>query len=255
MHAPRYDQFMKRFLLVAIGTAVAVACGGSSNTDITDTSGGAGDSGSADGNTTGSGDGSTTGGGDSGGANDGGGNGGDASGSGSEAGANEAGKPCTIDAAGASVGCNGGEFCYSSDCTTGVCVAKPSHTSNTTYNPQCGCDGVTYWNKEYATVGGESISASGVCTTSTTPKALACQTGQCPKGSSYGCASEMVACGVLPPQLPEYCWFLPESSQCPDSPKVQSCGSSIAVDGGITCIGLCSAIDSKMVFARNATCN
>lgn len=246
---------MKRFLLAALGpVVVAVACGGSSLSDITDSAGDAG-SGSADGSTNGNNsgaDGSTTGNGDSGGTvNDaGGGNGGDGGG-----GSNEAGKPCTIDGTGASMGCGASEYCLGADCTTGVCAPILAHTSNTNYAPQCGCDGATYWNKEYAAVGGESISSAGVCTSSTTPKALTCQTGMCPKGASYACAAELVNCMVLPPQIPETCWFLPESSQCPDNPKVQSCGLGVSLDGGVKCISLCGAIDSKTVFARNATCN
>jgi hypothetical protein len=243
---------MKRFLAATLGTLIVVACGGSSSSDISDTSGGSdAGNGSADGSTTNNGDGSTTGNGDSGGGSDSGGGGGNDGGGGGT----DASTPCTIDGTGASVGCGANEFCYSSDCTNGICLTKPSHTSNNKYDPQCGCDGVTYWNKEYAAVGGESISAGGVCTSMTTPKALMCQTGMCPKGASYGCAAEMTACSVLPPQLPEACWFLPEANQCPDSPKVQSCGSVVSADAGVTCVGLCTAIDSKTVFARNASCN
>lgn len=244
---------MKRFLLPAIvigGVAgVVVACGGTSSSDITDSTGAGDGGGDANGNVGVDGSGGN--------GNDSGGVVGSDSGSSSDSGsANDAGgTACTIDATGASVGCGKNEYCASTNCATGVCAPVPNHTSDNAYVPQCGCDGVTYWNKAYAALGGESISAAGVCTDKTTPKALSCVTGSCPKGAAYACAAELTACGTLPPEIPELCWYLPPSGQCPDKPQVESCSGAIAIDAGLKCTGLCAAIDSKTVFARNPSCN
>jgi len=59
--------------------------------------------------------------------------------------------------------CAATEFCDAPNCTTlGLCKLRPT-TSSPAFGIACGCDGVTYWNKQHANFNGKTTKGAGQC--------------------------------------------------------------------------------------------
>jgi hypothetical protein len=139
--------------------------------------------------------------------------------------------------------CDQNEFCMRSACTseTGQCAFRPLFCDSTT-EPVCGCDGVTYWNECVRKLNGASASTTGSCDST----ALPCSPSvACPQGAY--CAR------LFPPGACEAdgggsCWMLPET--CPDADV--NVWSSCT---GSTCDDTCTAIASQGAFVSVSACN
>jgi hypothetical protein len=57
--------------------------------------------------------------------------------------------------------CAGDEFCKTSDCKTGACTKKPGG-EGAKWAPVCGCNGIAYWNRDLAFLGGAAY-REGAC--------------------------------------------------------------------------------------------
>jgi hypothetical protein len=116
--------------------------------------------------------------------------------------------------------------------------------------PQCGCDGITYWNGEIAAFHGINVAAAGACVPA---KATACS-DQTPCKDDASCNLDVGTqnkCSVIEPPLGT-CWQLPKT--CPDvggGGRVKYCLSI-----GPACASYCDAIRSEQSFYRPANnCN
>jgi hypothetical protein len=113
------------------------------------------------------------------------------------------------------------------------------------YAPVCGCDGITYWNKEYAFATSSRIKHDGMCLLAERKhcaELTACGAGDSicafDVGDQTACVAGMISGG---------CWRLPTGTLCttPDlSPSTQSCPG--------TCMTYCNAVKSKVAFAPYA---
>ena len=140
--------------------------------------------------------------------------------------------------------CPTGQYCESSTCGAGTCVAIPKETNGKT--PVCGCDGVTYWNVTVAANNQASVKGSGAC--SAGGKTCGGLAGlPCPTGTfcNYG-VNSAVMCGVS--DLGGTCWGLPQ--QCPTlgfGPNTRACKAA-------TCTGECTLIKTGKTWYVDNTC-
>jgi hypothetical protein len=135
--------------------------------------------------------------------------------------------------------CGPTEFCDAPDCTTtGRCVTRPA-SSSPTLALACGCDGVTYWNKQHANWLGKTTRRSTY------------SSGQCEPATAKSCNADSGAgCGPG-----EYCnamWWrrgsgcgtsrggTPSWSQCFNKPSNVSCSTTRDENGGQTCGYVCT---------------
>lgn len=132
--------------------------------------------------------------------------------------------------------CVGGEFCETPSCsaTLGHCVPRPlAADCNDDFRPECGCNGVSYWNGCVRRAAGErSLADRGSCQGS----AQACDT------TTACAAGDFCARFVAPNQcgLPAAgrCWGLPTS--CVGGPDhFSACAAPAA------CLDRCAAIRSQ----------
>jgi len=133
--------------------------------------------------------------------------------------------------------CGAGKYCSAPGCKAkGKCIAIPSATTETsTNNPQCGCDGVTYWNPTVAAVHGMSLSQKGECSGNDVvacSTATACAVGNCniDAKSIQGCTTETAGT----------CWVLPTT--CPGAAIL---GKDAKACNTVACIGECAAIKTN----------
>jgi len=138
--------------------------------------------------------------------------------------------------------CGPSEYCDAPNCTTsGYCVTRPSSTV-TTYDPQCGCDGTSYWNAQHAHwLGKPAFKYAGLGDGACRSPTRACATdSDCGANVScvrywndYQCsgptASDYGFCFAKPPNIPSnICSGRPASGD-----GEQGCGA--------TCISFCEA--------------
>jgi len=116
-------------------------------------------------------------------------------------------------------------------------------------NPQCGCDGITYYNAEIAAAHGANISAPGACSDAVAKK---CGDAQ-PCGDGAKCnfdqGTKAGQCNILNPT--GTCWVLPD--KCPEGAggRARPCLTS----GGLNdCYSLCSAIEREEPFYKVTNC-
>jgi hypothetical protein len=96
--------------------------------------------------------------------------------------------------------CGAGKYCYAPGCGKGTCVALGG-TEASTNDPQCGCDGLTYFNATVAAAHGVSIDKARACG-SGKPCSVAepCTTGTCnlEVKTAVACADATGTCWVTP---------------------------------------------------------
>ena len=154
-------------------------------------------------------------------------------------------------------GCQEGQFCETRSCgaTAGFCTEIHGEPcDSTSYSPECGCDGVSYFNSCVRRAASISATSETTCDNQATVKTRSCDSAlplfpSCPNGSN-GCAVIVPNSVVVPfevadasissvcniPQIANagICWVLPD---CPSSGALhlRSCGVS-------RCIDACSAM-------------
>jgi hypothetical protein len=140
--------------------------------------------------------------------------------------------------------CASNYYCKYSGCgvTTGVC-APLSPLPGPYYNPVCGCDGVTYWNKEHAYTNSVAIAHEDPCTP-TERKACTGAGTTCGGFIDSNCVvqlSEASACAIGTPT--GGCWRMPTGTLCGSAggPPTLPCSGS-------TCRSQCEAIRAKVLF-------
>lgn len=142
-------------------------------------------------------------------------------------------------------GCPEGSYCDAPDCITGVCVKRADATAQDR-SPQCGCNGVTYWNATFAKKAGMAIRGAGACALGT---AKTCGAGApCPNGGS---------CNLQVPKKSECnggttgsCWVLPAT--CPAvvvGGRSRPCGAAV-----LTCTDDCTAIKKQTQWYDDGSC-
>ena len=138
--------------------------------------------------------------------------------------------------------CGAGYYCLAPDCGAGMCVQKPFAGGQPPQpDPVCGCDGVTYWNKEVAASLGASVAATGSCS-----MPIACSPNMgCPPGMK--CNREVADKVSCSPDVMGQCWGTP--IQCSlDGPKARACSND-------TCELQCSLVQSQNPWFADPTCN
>lgn len=140
-------------------------------------------------------------------------------------------------------GCTNKEYCDGAACGAGVCRPRPP--SSATFDPVCGCDGVTYWNQQVAHAAGRSVASVGSCAGT----AVTCSSfGSCAAPANK-CVVERTSCSGF--ESTGRCWSIPSDRVCPAGSKtVRTCGFT----GGGTCLTRCEAILGSGSFAPDATC-
>ena len=154
----------------------------------------------------------------------------------------EAGSPQTQPCVG-DQDCSPGSYCQRSACSdvVGQCAIKPLFCDNDPH-PECGCDGVTYWNSCLRKLAGITAGAAGQCE-------LQAQAATCGGPSGVACPDGGVCArlyhGMCDPDGRGTCWVMPTS--CPDGgppgPRWAACGPP-----NQACIDTCTAIASELPF-------
>ncbi len=148
------------------------------------------------------------------------------------------GPPC----AGASE-CRAGQFCEKPTCgaTLGRCMQRPAACPGEG-PPQCGCDGVTYWNECLRRRAGvEANLEPGECS-----NPVACD--QCP--GAY-CAKRVYSPTECSGTVAGACFVLPEVACVGPGPSFTPCG------GPMQCLDHCAAIRSEqpmLILPRGVVC-
>lgn len=144
--------------------------------------------------------------------------------------------------------CPDGSYCDTTDCVTGVCV-KRIDGAGTDRNPQCGCDGVTYWNATYAKRAGMAIRSGGACKADTGKVCGGLSGASCPGGGSCNMqVAKKSECNTS--DGAGLCWILP--SQCPAiaiGGRSRPCGAA-----AVTCTDDCTAIKKQSAWFDDSTC-
>lgn len=143
------------------------------------------------------------------------------------------GPPCTtID------DCEPGSFCRRAACDLKEGVCAPFVTT-TSYEPVCGCDGVTYWNKSHAWIGDATIRHAGRCTN---VEGAACLGTTCELPDSI-CVHELDNAAACTLMLGKgICWRLPLDHNCGAAP-----GGTVSTCDG-KCTTYCSGVRNKQPF-------
>lgn len=128
----------------------------------------------------------------------------------------------------------------------GVCKPKPAAPAS--FQPVCGCDGITYWNSDFAVFYNADIVANAPCTTGAT-KCNTLTGPSCPGGTVCVQGRETLAGCVSSEGT---CWRTSRSGTPGDcatgfNPKVHICGET-------TCTMACQAIKEGRKFYTDATC-
>jgi hypothetical protein len=135
--------------------------------------------------------------------------------------------------------CDAGQYCEKSGCgvALGHCVQRPA-VCTSDGPPQCGCDGVTYWNECLRKRAGvESARENGPCTA---PRACDTTT-PCPTGGYCARLVRPQECGRV---VAGACWDLPDGTCTGPGPRYIQCGAAPP------CVDACTAIRSEQPMAE-----
>lgn len=127
--------------------------------------------------------------------------------------------------------CPPGMYCDAVACGVGTCKPKPTDEDGS-YQPVCGCNGITYWNASVAARHGESVKDEGACTSNAEkcPASICPGTSKCKKT-----VFDQAACGG--PALSATCWMLPQNCTGADLPKAFGCENG--------CLSMCLLISMQ----------
>jgi hypothetical protein len=113
--------------------------------------------------------------------------------------------------------------------------------------PVCGCDQVTYWNKDIAAEHGVNVMKLGVCPAAV---ALACSDlVKCPEGATCNMNQQVKANCATAVKNGGKCWGIPKTCPPVSTDRVRSCEPNYA------CTTFCEAIKSHAPFFSSTTCN
>lgn len=134
--------------------------------------------------------------------------------------------------------CTTGWYCNALDCVSGSCEPRPPALNTLpTALPVCGCDGVTYWNAEFAAVKGMAVASPGACAAG-----LACSPGGNECASSDHCSAQVDSFAGCPAgPIPWSCWSVP--ANCPPDAT-----DHLLCNGDVSCYDLCTAAKSGAAF-------
>jgi len=155
----------------------------------------------------------------------------------------EAGAPCDSRDP---TSCGPGQFCLSTTCGPGTCAPMPSE--GPLPDPQCGCDGVTYWNATVAARARMPLRDKGVCPLGPATPTKVCggvAGAACKPGQS--CSMLMKGspdCSMTDPQ--GQCWQLPLI--CPNDPAVNDGGAYARCDEPMKCASFCQMVRAELPF-------
>jgi hypothetical protein len=114
-----------------------------------------------------------------------------------------------------------------------------------TRSPQCGCDGVTYWNETVAAHHGMSIRGSGACG-GVLPALVCTGAGTCAGAKCNMHYAQKSSCNQAPQGT---CWMPPTTCPVTVGSKTRACGAAIGV-----CSDDCPLIKSETAFFDDANC-
>lgn len=135
--------------------------------------------------------------------------------------------------------CAPGHYCRRPACDAKVGVCVP-YTTTPGYQPVCGCDGVTYWNKSYAWTTDATIRHDGRCTNVEAAKCLGTTCDSLPDSI---CVRELASAAACVATLEMgVCWRLPYDHSCGSTP-----GSTVSTCDG-KCTSYCSGVRNKQPF-------
>jgi len=139
--------------------------------------------------------------------------------------------------------CPGNWYCSYPGCGVSVGECRVLPTPGPYYDPVCGCDGTTFWNKEFAYVHSVAIAHEGLCTNAER-KACTALGGMCDTPDSL-CVVQLAgasSCAIGTPI--GSCWRLPTGTLCGTAggPPQLTCASTT------TCYSLCQAVKLKKAF-------
>ncbi len=141
--------------------------------------------------------------------------------------------------------CGPGKFCAAPGCGKGVCVDTPK-VESVNRNPQCGCNGVTYWNATVAAKSGMPIRQNGAC------DGTSAET--CGGISLVGCSGDTSCnyrqkskndCTTVAPS--GTCWKVPTAPCANGALHAHPCGSAMCVDE-------CSVIKAQAPWYDDLNC-
>jgi hypothetical protein len=136
-------------------------------------------------------------------------------------------------------GCLGGQFCEKPSCgaALGRCVQQPAFCDGDS-RPECGCDGVTYWNDCLRRKAGAGLSERGPCVS---PRPCD-TTSPCEGEAVCGRLVNPAQCGLVPAGA---CFVLPERCDGFMPDHFYECGAPMTL-----CLDGCAAIRSGRIMAR-----
>jgi hypothetical protein len=132
------------------------------------------------------------------------------------------------------------QWCKHAACGDSMGICTPLTTPGPYYEPVCGCDGVTYWNKAHAESYSVTPMHAGPCTAM---EAKGCATGGCDLCVQEVPGSLTCAAGTIPGR----CWRAPAGTLCTSTMAGPSVGTC---DG--KCETMCQAVKDKAVFYAKA---
>ena len=143
--------------------------------------------------------------------------------------------------------CPDGYYCEAPNCQQGVCVQKGATENPNNRDPQCGCNGVTYWNTSVAHKAGVPVRKNGICNNDVA-RCGGIAPVQCPAGSTCNIqVAKKSECGQS--DGAGACWGMPE--KCPTvviGGRAHACGPVGA------CGDECTAIRKGTVWYDDQTC-
>lgn len=125
--------------------------------------------------------------------------------------------------------------CERASCAAVTGTCKAVVLVSAAYDPVCGCEGVTFWNKQTAMNRGDPAKHAGPCTLG---EASSCTGTGCAVGGGR-CVHEVGSSGACSTGTGQ-CWSLPASTSCAGAPAdtivpTQPCGSG-------KCLSRCESV-------------
>ncbi|APR78956.1 Hypothetical protein A7982_04303 [Minicystis rosea] len=135
-------------------------------------------------------------------------------------------------------GCGPGEYCATTDCTTGTCAPIPA-SKGAELDPVCGCDGIAYWNADLAVADGVAFVDLALCDakTLTTCNPTLPEVAQCDTKNNVYCNLRVYTSCVAAPN--GVCTKVPADCKATDAPGRQ------CFAGTDTCDRICDLVKAE----------